>query len=247
MTAKAAALRIARKLTALPEPAMRQQVLIEFLDRSVPGEAVEVFHEIYINGVKGGPPFNIALLTLAKTLSSGVLSYELQAQLYAEAREGGFSSLAQLFYTGQEEREPSRVDEDQELTLGHRKWMARTGEREVLERLMRFPEPEVIRNLLVNPKVTERDVVALVAKRPAKPAVQREIFAARKWIARYAVKRALVLNPYTPTDISLRLLSFLQRQDLRLIETSPSMPKPLRVAASQLTEEKEKEKEKEKE
>jgi hypothetical protein len=243
MTAKAEALRIARKLTALPEPAMRQRVLIEFLEHAVPGEAVEVFHEIYINGVKGGPPFNIALLTLAKTLSSGVLDYEQQARLYAEAKEGGFNSLAQLFYTGREEPEPTRVDEDQELTLGHRKWMARTGKREVLERLMRFPEPEVIRNLLVNPMVTERDVVTLAAKRPAKPAVQREIFAARKWIARYAVKRALILNPYTPTDVSLRMLSFLKRQDLHLIETSPSMPQALRDAASQLMAEIENKKE----
>jgi hypothetical protein len=107
---------------------------------------------------------------------------------------------------------------------------------------MRFPEPEVIRNLLENPKVTERDVVALAAKRPARPAVQREIFTSRRWIARYAVKRALILNPYTPTDVSLRMLSFLKRQDLRLIETSPSMPESLRVAAGQLLE-KEEEKE----
>jgi len=237
MTAAAAALQLARRLTALPEPKMRQQILREYLQRVEIEEAVQVIHEIYTKGRQGGPPFDIALLTLAATLSGGVLDYELETRLYLAAKEAGLASVSRLLLSGQAiGREDLRTDENLELTLGHRKFMARSHNRLVLERLMRFPEPDVICNLLENPRITEQDVVLIAAKRPAKAEVQQVVFRSRRWIARYAVKRTLVLNPYTPTDLSLRLVSFLRRQDLQLLCTSPSVPEPLRVAAAQLLE-----------
>jgi len=237
MTAAAEALRLARRLTALPEPAMRQRVLVEYLQQVDLTEAVQVIHAIYTKGRQGGPPYDIALLTIAATLSSDVLGYETESRLYLAAKEAGRTEVSRLMLSSQEgARDEARVDEDLELTLGHRKWMARSRDRDVLLRLMRFPEADVIRNLLENPRIIERDVVLLAARRPAKVEVQQTIFASRKWIARYAVKRALVLNPYTPTDLGLRLVSLLKQQDLRLLQTSPSVPAPLREAAAQLLE-----------
>lgn len=237
MTAAAAALQLARKLTALPEPAMRLPILLEHLRRTEVEEVVQVIHEIYTRGRQGGPPFDIALLTIAAALSGGDLDYELQTRLYLAAKQAGLVSVARLLLSGKvADREDVRTDEALELTLGHRKAMARSHNREVLARLMRFPEPDVIRNLLENPRITEQDVVLLAARRPARSEVQQEIFRAPRWIARYAVKRALVLNPFTPTDLGLRLLSFLRRQDLRLLCDSPAVPAALREAAAQLLE-----------
>ena len=71
-------------------------------------------------------------------------------------------------------------------------------------------------------------------RRPTDPEVQREIFRSQRWIARYRVKRALVLNPYTPSDIAARLLAFLARPDLRLVAESPTLPPQLREAAEHL-------------
>jgi len=229
------ALQLARRLTALPEPVMRERVLLEYLHEADLDQAVRVLDEIYRLGREGGPPFNIALLTLASLLSHGAVSYELTAELYQQAKEADLESVTLLLYSSQ----PSSVtftrrEEQLELTLGHRKWMARSTDRDVLHRLLANPEPEVINNLLDNPRITERDVVRLAARRPAFSEVQFEVFASPRWIRRYNVKRALVLNPYTPTELTFRLVGFLNRRDLRLVISSPGLPESLRDIASHL-------------
>lgn len=237
MTPSAGALHLARKLSALPEPAMRERVLLEYLEKHDLHEMVHVLNDFYAMGRRGGPPFDVALLTLGSILSRGGLDYETMARLYGCSKDAGYHALAQLFLTGQTgDREFKRPEDQLDQTLGHRKWKARSTDRNVLERLLRNPEPEVISNLLANPRITEQDVVLLAARRPADPLVQQQIFASRRWIKRYGVKRALILNPYTPSDLSLRLMSFLTRPDLRLVVTSTSLPVCLREAASQVLE-----------
>jgi hypothetical protein len=236
MTPTPPALALARRLTALPEPAMRERVLLEYLLAEDPDRAVAVLAEIHAFGVHGGPPFNLALLALAGVLASDLLAYEPRARLYSAAKEAGLSNLLDLFLSNR--NQPGGVMEgaapDRELTLGHRKSMARSHNRDTLQALLRDPEPEVIPILLRNPRLIERDVVALASRRPTAGELQWCVFSSRRWISRYAVKRTLVLNPYTPTDLGLRLLAFLNAADLRLVEGSPSLPLPIRRAASRL-------------
>ncbi|MCU1281880.1 MAG: hypothetical protein JWM53_5426, partial [bacterium] len=52
-----------------------------------------------------------------------------------------------------------------------------------------------------------------------------------RFIARYAVKRALVLNPYTPTDLAARLVVLLTRTDQQAVANDPSLSDPVRDAA----------------
>jgi hypothetical protein len=232
MMPSAGATRLARKLAALPDPIMRESVLTEHLNGADPRESVILLDEFLSLGRRGTPPFNIALLTLAETLSQQLLSYEQQAQLYAAAKEAGLVLLVQLFLSSQRSPEHAPADEkDRELTLGHRKWQARSTRREVLEKLLRDPEPEVLPILLQNERIVERDVVQLAARRPTLPQLQWLLFSSRRWLMRYAVKRSLVLNPYTPTDLSIRLLGFLNACDLRLVVNSPTLPDPVREAA----------------
>ena len=232
-----AALALARRLAALPEAAMREQVLVEYLLAVAADESVPVLAELHAFGARGGPPFNVALLALAGALGRGMLAYDLRAKLYAAAKAAGLESLLELFLSSRADRsgaaEERRVP-DRELTLGHRKSMARSRDRETLHKLLRDPEPEVIPILLRNPRLTESEVVALAARRPTSAELQWCVFGSRRWIPRYRVKRALVLNPYTPTDLSLRLLALLNAADLRLVRESPGLPLPLRQAASRL-------------
>jgi len=230
------ALELARRLAALPELQMRVQTLQAYLEEGDPSEVVPVLAEVHSFGRRAGPPFNIALLSLVALLSGEQLDYELQARLYAAAKEAGLEGLLALFYSSREEgAEHSRAMEVQrELTLGHRKWLARGSRREVLDRLLHDPEPEVVPILLDNPRIVERDVVLLAARRPTVPEVQWQIFEARRWISRYAVKRALVLNPWTPTELSIRLLAFLNAQDLALVRSSPTVPEVVRETAGKL-------------
>jgi hypothetical protein len=227
---------LARRLAALPELQMRVQALQAFLEEHEPAEVVRVLAEVHSLGRRAGPPFNVALLSLVALISGEQLEYELRASLYAAAKEAGLEALLALFYSSRQEgAESLRQSEVQrELTLGHRKWMARGSRREVLDRLLHDPEPEVVPILLGNPRIVERDVVLLAARRPARLEVQWQIFESPKWIARYAVKRALVLNPWTPTELAIRLLAFLNAQDLALVVSSPSLPEAVRDAAGKL-------------
>jgi hypothetical protein len=52
-----------------------------------------------------------------------------------------------------------------------------------------------------------------------------------KWSSRYAVKRALVLNPYTPPHLGVRLLTTLQAVDLRAVGADANLPEPVREQA----------------
>jgi hypothetical protein len=215
---------------------MREQVLLEHLLATDSEAAVPVLGEIHALGAHGGPPFNLALLALAGVLGRELLAYEPRARLYSAAKEAGLVNLLDLFLSSRDEPLPGaeRTAPDRELTLGHRKTMARSRDRETLQKLLRDPEPEVVPIVLRNPRLVERDVVALAARRPTSGELQWCVFGSRRWIARYAVKRSLILNPYTPTDLGLRLLAFLNTADLRLVQSSPGLPLPLRQAASRL-------------
>ncbi|MBX3227018.1 MAG: hypothetical protein KIT84_41225 [Labilithrix sp.] len=115
------------------------------------------------------------------------------------------------------------------LTLGERKSLARKPDREMTERLLRDPHPDVIRMLLVNPKVTEDDVLSLAARRPCRPDVLMQIARSPRWSHRPRIRIALVLNPDTPLDVAAPLVGLLVRQELRLVATSTTVAPALRA------------------
>lgn len=115
------------------------------------------------------------------------------------------------------------------LTLGERKSLARRPDRAMMERLLRDPHPDVIRQLLSNPKLTEEDVLTLAARRPCRPDVLTEIARSSRWSHRPRLRLALVLNPDTPLDIAAPLVGLLVRQELDLVATSPTVATALRA------------------
>ncbi len=115
------------------------------------------------------------------------------------------------------------------LTLGERKSLARRPTREMMDRLLRDPHPDVIRMVLANPKVTEEDVLALAARRPCRPDVLTEIARQPRWAHRPRIRMALVLNPDTPLDIAAPVAGLLMRHELRLVATSPTVAAAVRA------------------
>lgn len=115
------------------------------------------------------------------------------------------------------------------LTLGERKSLARKPDREMMDRLLRDPHPDVIRQLLANPKLTEDDVLTLAARRPVRPDVLTQIARSTKWVHRARIRIALVLNPDTPLDIAAPLVGLLMRHELRLVATSTTVPPAVRA------------------
>jgi hypothetical protein len=116
------------------------------------------------------------------------------------------------------------------VTLGERKSLARRNDREWIARVIRDPHPDVMKILLLNPKLTETDVVRLCARRPVAGEVLREVFGCSRWIVRYPVKVALALNPYTPLDMALQLAPLLREQDRKRILDAVDLPAELHSA-----------------
>ena len=115
------------------------------------------------------------------------------------------------------------------LTLGERKSLARRPERNMMERLLRDPHPDVIRMVLVNPKVVEEDVLAVAARRPCRPDVLTEIARSPRWLHRPRIRMALVLNPDTPLEIAAPVAGLLMRHELRLVASSPTVAPAVRA------------------
>jgi len=149
---------------------------------------------------------------------------ELRDDMVRVAVSRGMHDLVRMFDTSTledaagEDSEAKVPDfgQGRPLTLGERKALARRNDRNLVARALRDPHPDVVRILLGNPYVTELDVVRLCARRPVPATILLEVFRTPKWIVRYRVRKALVLNPATPVDIALQLSSHLTTQDARL-------------------------------
>ncbi len=225
---------LARRLAALPAAAMRQATLRLTLDALDDEAAVRLCAEIVRRGPSGAP-FDVALLALTAILDEGALGYERHAALYATARAREDAQLARLLLSSQPPPpgmpKAAELPGGRELTLGERKSMARGRRRDMLDRLLRDPDESVLTILLGNPRITEADVVRLAARRPTTAGAQRCILHNERFIARYNVKRALVLNPYTPTDLAARLVVLLTRPDQHAVAHDPSLSDAVREAA----------------
>ena len=232
------ALTLSRRLQALPALAMRRAVLREHLERLAVEEATVICGELVRRG-QDGAPYDLALVALNGLLDANELGYELHGELYAEARHRGDEPLARLLLSaqppppGRPQRAP--IPGRPDITLGERKSLARSDPRkvprELFDRILRDTDPSVLAIVLANPRVTEADVVRLAARRPTSTEVQQVIFRCERFIARYAVKRALAFNPYTPSDVAARLVPLLTRTDLRILVEDARVAGPVRDAA----------------
>jgi hypothetical protein len=159
------------------------------------------------------------------------LRRDAASQLLAREERQLARSLSQL--PGPVTEEAQRIPDfgmNRVVTLGERKSLARRNDREWISRVIRDPHPDVMKILLLNPRLTETDVVRLCARRPVAGEVLREVFACSRWIVRYPVKVALALNPYTPLDMALQLAPLLRDQDRKRILDAVDLPAELHNA-----------------
>lgn len=237
-----AALGLVRRLGALPDGSMRAAVLVESLAAASPAGAVRVIatvaHEAHR---RPGPPWQAGLYALAGALATpGGVPYDLASSWYEAAKDAGEEAVARLFLAARRAPDARSPEPEQPIirggrtyTLGERKALARGPRSELLTRLGMDPDPTVIRVLLENPRLTERDVVAIAARRPVRGEVPAAV-ALSPWVKRPMVRRAIVLNPHTPTDVSVRLLPLLATRELGEVAADPNLPTIVRAQARDL-------------
>ncbi len=209
-------------LCAVSERSMRTHRLIEKLCRFEPDEVAEVLQAIIVAAAEHRGDYCLALEALDVGLLTRRAGNSFMSDVYVCAQHSGFEELIRLLSRPGSSRVFNDAGESSadEIPSGVRMSMAKRGNRDQLTRMFFDTNPQVIRTLLKNPVLTESDVLKLASRRPALAEVQREVFHSRKWSARYAVKKALILNPYTPTEIGLKIVHVLMVQDLRHVAES---------------------------
>jgi hypothetical protein len=122
-------------------------------------------------------------------------------------------------------------------SLGHMKTQARlTRNPDQLARLAVASHAEVVRNVLLNPRLTEEIVVRIAARRPARPEPLLEIWHSSKWSSRPMVRRALAFNPYLPPEVGAKIVPLLSVMDLKELSRDNGVHPALREQAKALLE-----------
>ncbi|MEN6437864.1 MAG: DUF4388 domain-containing protein [Syntrophobacter sp.] len=102
--------------------------------------------------------------------------------------------------------------------------LAMTGDKETRNILIRDSSRMVQLAVIANPKITDSEVAAISYYRQVDEEVLRRIASQREWIKLYPVRLALATNPKTPLGIATKLISTLNRMDLKNISRSKSVP-----------------------
>jgi hypothetical protein len=124
-----------------------------------------------------------------------------------------------------------RVDK---LTLGEKVASAKRCSAALIKVFLFDPDPKVFASLLVNQRLREEDLVLIAGSERATAEKLQLLAADPKWSSRYAVRRALVLNPITPRSTAASQLRFLSARDLNQIHRNPATSVYLRRCIERL-------------
>jgi hypothetical protein len=107
------------------------------------------------------------------------------------------------------------------LTLGERITIAKRCSHALIKALLFDPDPKVFESLLINQRIREDDLLVVAGSDRASGEQLRLLSHDPKWSYRYAIRKALVMNPLTPRSAAASLLRSLSARDLRLIHQHP--------------------------
>lgn len=201
-------------------------------------EVVAVIAALFAHARSGDALARAALAPVTSSLRADPHLRARAPELGHAATAAGLSTVAALFAEG-----PARLELDPtvaaksdaqafSMTLGHLKSLARmTRNPDQLARLAAMSDPTVVRNALMNPRLTEAGVVRIASRRPARPEPLLEIWRSPRWSMRHSVRRALVFNPYLPPEIGAKIVPLLADADLRELASAGALHPALRAQA----------------
>ena len=214
--------RFSQRLLGVPELPMRVALWRELFDSAHPSCVLAVVRATLDSLPQKRDWARFAMLALARFISDD-RAYVRKVLLPAAVVNGATEVMALLATDApsripeSDELRPPQLLRDREVTLGERRAMARSRDRHVLERLLADPDPIVIDHVLINPKVIERDVLAIASRRPTSSDVLIAVFTSDRWIRLRSVQLALIQNPYCPVDIAIALVGLVDEDGLRQV------------------------------
>jgi hypothetical protein len=242
MSAREQAQRVAAKLHALSGGAeLRRKAAARELARRDPTDATGLIQELLVLSQQGWEPASCVLSSFVAALGMEASMIPHAGALRRLASLQDLKAVASLFPEGSpaEQMDPDEAARrDAKLfneTLGHLKTKARlTRNPDELSRVAMVSEPSVIRNVLINPRLTEELVVRIAARRPARPEPLVEIWKCTRWSSQHQVRRALVFNPYLPPEVGSKIVPLLNASDLEELAGDHSVHPWLRDQARAL-------------
>jgi hypothetical protein len=213
-------------------PVVTRKAAARQLAQLDPTDANELLQELISLARDGHEPTRCVLYAVVAALDQEQESIPYASELKRLAHLQELRQVAALFASGAQQEMDARAAAKADSlvltnSLGFMKSRARmTRNPDELARLSTVANPQVMRNVLLNPRLTEELVVRIAARRPARPEPLMEVWRS-KWSTRGAVRRALAFNPYLPLEIGSKLLPLLNDRDLeelsRVAELHPAL------------------------
>jgi hypothetical protein len=172
-----------------------------------------------------------ALLLNSTELSSGEKE-SLVASLLTLKDSIGVQSVAMLREDGDEAKDIRAQIQD--MTLPQKIKLGMFGDGVARSILITDTSDLVVRAVLSNPQLRDTEIQAFASNRNIDQQVLRRISVNKAWVKLYPVKLALVLNPKSPTDISVKLIKFLNRTDVKVVARYKQVPGIVAIAARKL-------------
>lgn len=228
---------LARVLASLEGGELRARKAAALLSELEPAEAVSMLAELLRRADRRTDPEAAALEGLLRAVRELLPAERIEELFHAAEEELEVQALfarTQAARSFDHDREEWIDREMRARTLGERRALARTHDRDLLVRLATDQDATVVRHVLQNPRCTEREVLVAASRRPQKAEVLEEIFRSRRWSVNRRVRRALALNPYSPPSLASAALALLTAPDLREVAADLTISTDVRVQARRL-------------
>jgi hypothetical protein len=126
----------------------------------------------------------------------------------------------------------------QSMTVMQKIKLARLGGKDARGLLIRDRNKVVSTAVIMSPRITETEIIAIAQSRSVGDDVLRLIANNRDWTRAYQVKLALTTNPKTPQATALKFLNYLQDRDLKILMKSREVATVISTQARRLLEKK---------
>lgn len=152
--------------------------------------------------------------------------------------------------------ERDKFDGTEEVSRKHTNLAFRIGQMKLAEKirlcvignaaaralLVRDSNKTVYMAVMTSPGMKEAEAARIAVSKQVSEDILRYIGNRRDWLGNYEVKRNLIFNPKTPMGVSMKFLSHLRHNDLKLLSRSKGVPASLRNAAKQRVQNRDKRK-----
>lgn len=232
--------KLLKDIPALPEERMRLELLAKRFGALEPEEAAQALEMIYKKGPEDIASRAIRAILVCPDSLKIILGEEKFKEAHHASINLGLIRISRLFtdlkphkedYAGYDTEEEAKMEF---VTLGQRRSMSKSNVKDTLDRLLSDPDPVVIRNILNNPRIVEKDVLKIASKRPNSPEILRLISIHGKWSKRPSVAKAVAMNPYTAPRVSIAILELMLAQDLEEVLKNNILHPQVRLSAQEI-------------